>query len=480
MLIRKCLVKKGGKKALDTYDNNIKRIFDQIDMEANPYIGKPEGTKGYIGKSLKKAFGLIPYVFRSLSSDVKTIVDNYLNHTQEFTNAIDEVDQSQTFDKIVEDFMDHIEFLMSDMTPPIFAGMFAQQSIKKMFKGDDVDSDITALNMNLDGNPTSEMGVLLFKIAGMDEFKATLSRDEFIQSVAHRKYSGIMMKMIDDYVSLYGARGFKEIDVASKRVSEDMGILYEKIVQVNTSANQIQMVETKREEAYQRLLILAKEKGKEEQYIKAAAKFKGTFGYREYPKYLMVKAFGILHELCLDIGNSWVKEKRLDEAYHIFDLCISDIAKAQNNQSYDLREVRSNHLIGYRKVSHIEDWPLVIDSRGKIHKPELDINESDIVGASIAPPGKVVGKAKVLHSPYEKPLEPGEILIVKATEPSWTPIFTNAAGVVMEIGGPLQHGGIIAREYGIPCVSGLVGIMDIIKDGDMVEVDGNNGLVRLL
>ncbi len=72
------------------------------------------------------------------------------------------------------------------------------------------------------------------------------------------------------------------------------------------------------------------------------------------------------------------------------------------------------------------------------------------------------------------------ILITKATEPSWTPIFTNAAGVIMEIGGPLQHGGIIAREYGIPCVSGLSGIMDIINDGDLVEVDGTNGVVRIL
>ena len=72
-------------------------------------------------------------------------------------------------------------------------------------------------------------------------------------------------------------------------------------------------------------------------------------------------------------------------------------------------------------------------------------------------PGVVRGAAKVLTTPYEKPLLAGEILVTRATEPSWTPIFINAAGVVMEIGGPLQHGAIIAREYGIPCVSGLEG-----------------------
>ncbi len=50
----------------------------------------------------------------------------------------------------------------------------------------------------------------------------------------------------------------------------------------------------------------------------------------------------------------------------------------------------------------------------------------------------------------------------------------------MELGGPLQHGGIIAREYGIPCVSGLIGITGEIKDGDLIEVDGTNGIVRFV
>ena len=109
----------------------------------------------------------------------------------------------------------------------------------------------------------------------------------------------------------------------------------------------------------------------------------------------------------------------------------------------------------------------------------MEIKDGDIIGQAIAP-GKVRGRAKVLHSPYEKPLNPGEILIVTATEPSWTPIFINAAGVVMEVGGPLQHGSIISREYGIPCVSGLMGIMDIIKDGDLIEVDGSNGVIRII
>ena len=67
-----------------------------------------------------------------------------------------------------------------------------------------------------------------------------------------------------------------------------------------------------------------------------------------------------------------------------------------------------------------------------------------------------------------------------ATEPAWTPVFVNASGVVLEVGGGLQHGAIIAREYGIPCVSGLPGVTDMIKDGDLLEVDGTNGIVKIV
>jgi len=92
----------------------------------------------------------------------------------------------------------------------------------------------------------------------------------------------------------------------------------------------------------------------------------------------------------------------------------------------------------------------------------------------------VRGIANVLNTPYEKPLKRGEILVTRATEPAWTPLFMNAAGVVLEVGGALQHGAVVAREYGLPCVSGINGATRSIPDGALVEVDGSNGIVRLL
>ena len=101
------------------------------------------------------------------------------------------------------------------------------------------------------------------------------------------------------------------------------------------------------------------------------------------------------------------------------------------------------------------------------------------MGQAISP-GKVEGRIRVLSNPTEKPLEPGDILVAKATDPGWTPLFVNAAAIILEVGGPLQHGALVAREYGKPCVSGILSATDKLHDGEIVSVDGDSGVVTVI
>jgi pyruvate,water dikinase len=94
--------------------------------------------------------------------------------------------------------------------------------------------------------------------------------------------------------------------------------------------------------------------------------------------------------------------------------------------------------------------------------------------------GIVRGRVKILRTPDEKKFEKGEILVARATDPGWTPLFVNAAGVILEVGGLLQHGALVAREYGLPCVAGIERATSLWKDGTLVEVDGSSGIVRLI
>ncbi|MBI2391771.1 MAG: phosphoenolpyruvate synthase [Deltaproteobacteria bacterium] len=97
-----------------------------------------------------------------------------------------------------------------------------------------------------------------------------------------------------------------------------------------------------------------------------------------------------------------------------------------------------------------------------------------------AAPGVVRGPARVLGSPTEAArLKPGEILVTRTTDVGWTPLFLAAAGVVTELGGPLSHAAIVARELGVPCVVNANGATMRIRDGDVVRLDGHRGVVEI-
>jgi pyruvate,water dikinase len=100
------------------------------------------------------------------------------------------------------------------------------------------------------------------------------------------------------------------------------------------------------------------------------------------------------------------------------------------------------------------------------------------IGAS---PGRIAAPASVLHGPEDfDRMRPGTRLVAKITTPAWTPLFALAAGVVTDVGGPLSHSSIVAREYHIPAVLGTGVATARVQMGQRIEVDGDAGTVRLL
>jgi pyruvate,water dikinase len=95
-------------------------------------------------------------------------------------------------------------------------------------------------------------------------------------------------------------------------------------------------------------------------------------------------------------------------------------------------------------------------------------------------PGIVEGVVHVVFDPHQAQLAPGEILVCPGTDPAWTPLFLSAGGLVMEVGGLMTHGSVVAREYGIPAVVGVHQATTRLRSGQRVRVDGSNGLVILL
>ena len=96
-------------------------------------------------------------------------------------------------------------------------------------------------------------------------------------------------------------------------------------------------------------------------------------------------------------------------------------------------------------------------------------------------PGIVTGPARViLQADADARLLPGEILVAPYTDPGWTPYFLAAAGIVVDVGGLLSHGSVVAREYGLPAVVNVGAGTRLIRTGDLVRVDGTRGCVSVL
>src|SRR5262249_36390037 len=94
--------------------------------------------------------------------------------------------------------------------------------------------------------------------------------------------------------------------------------------------------------------------------------------------------------------------------------------------------------------------------------------------------GVAEGPALVLTEPAAATAAGGYILVCPSTDPAWVPLFVNARGLVMELGGTLSHGAIVAREFGLPAVARLPGVQQRIKTGQRVRVDGGLGTVSVL
>jgi pyruvate,water dikinase len=95
-------------------------------------------------------------------------------------------------------------------------------------------------------------------------------------------------------------------------------------------------------------------------------------------------------------------------------------------------------------------------------------------------PGVVEGVAHVIRDPQHETLAPDEILVAEFTDPGWTPLFINASGLILEVGGALTHGAVVARDYSIPAIVGVREATILLQTGQRVRVDGNPGLVEML
>lgn len=149
---------------------------------------------------------------------------------------------------------------------------------------------------------------------------------------------------------------------------------------------------------------------------------------------------------------------------------------AERTAQRDYLQARVPPFVFVAPMSDPSTWPLRTEARAQ----SLAVVGAELPGLGVSP-GVRRGRARVLMDPSDpSALGPGDVMVAPITDPAWTPLFLAAEAVVVNVGAQQSHAAIVAREIGIPAVVSVTNATTLICDGDLIEVDGDRGIVRLL
>ena len=327
-----------------------------------------------------------------------------------------------------------------------------------------------------------EMGLAMYRLTRLLPASAFSDPCALAERIARREVPEDFLAGWDDFLQRFGCRGPLEMDLANPKYGDDTQLLLRQLATVALGdADPVATHAARRharEAAYAELSAELPPR-KRRKLARIHRTIEAFENVREMPKHHFALANMVIRRRLLQSARRWVDQGRLDRAGDVFEMTLDDFDQAESDDSLDLRAVVARRGDFYRDVkSRVRHFPHLIDSRGRILKPVREYQPGELRGVAVSP-GIVRGPANVLDSPLDKTLRPGDVLVAHTTDPGWTPLFINAAAVLLEVGGELQHGALLAREYGKPCVAGIVGLMERLEDGQMVEVDGDQGVVRI-
>ena len=341
------------------------------------------------------------------------------------------------------------------------------------------------LSRGSQGNVIVEMNLALQRLSTMLDAEQWRDLPALEQRLAQRQLPTEFLQQWDSFLSRFGWRGADEMDIATPRYLDQPMLALRQMAALRAGpdgdlASALTAHGAARVHAQAHL---ESSRGPLRRFLlRRILRWIDLFaGARDTPKHINVLANYLVRARALRLGAELQHSGRLDRTEHVFDLRFDDLNRAAEDPTLDLRVLREKRLKFLRQLqARPRQFPPVIDSRGRILRAPARSGDPGVLSAMPVSAGIARGPVKRMLQADEGEILPGEILLAYTTDPGWTPLFVNAAAIVLEVGGVLQHGAVIAREFGKPCVVGIVGLLDQFADGEWVEVDGSAGTVTRL
>jgi pyruvate,water dikinase len=353
------------------------------------------------------------------------------------------------------------------------------------------------LTQSVPHNVTSAMGLALLDVA--DVIRSRPDVVAFLQHVEDEGFLDEMAKLaggreardaVRAFLDKYGMRCVGEIDITKPRWSERpitlVPVILGNIKNFAPGAADRRFEQgrqeawKKKQELLERLRALPDGERKAEEVKRMIDRVRTFTGYREYPKYSMVRRYFVYKHALLDEAERLVQQGMLCEKEDIFFLTFQefhDVVRT-NLVDHELIRRRKDAFSSYQALTS----PRVLTSEGEVVAGAYrrdDLPTGALVGLPVSA-GTVEGRARVILDMAEADVEPGDILVTAHTDPSWSPLFVAITGLVTEVGGLMTHGAVIAREYGLPAVVGVEHATRLIPDRQRIRVNGTDGYLEIL
>jgi phosphohistidine swiveling domain-containing protein len=349
------------------------------------------------------------------------------------------------------------------------------------------------LTIGLKGMSSSQLGVEMWKLAekarkSSQVSELILSRKGDVQEKLGQFPEGItFLEEMKRSMESIGDRCSQELELSVPRWEENPHFVLSMVANYLSSdvrpAKTMDEQKQIRREATERILEkLSRNPFERLIFEKVLEKSQQFIVVRENLKTTWVKGISAMRILYLAISEKLMENGVLEEKDDIFHLKMTEVSDivAGNIQKEigDLIEERKREK---EICEHLDVPETIVGKPLSTGELKYTIEPKGRLEGTGCSQGVFTGKARVILDPNRCPdLKEGEILIAPVTDPGWAPLFVIAGGLVMELGGTLSHGVIIAREYGIPAVVGVKDATKIIKTGQLITVDGNKGIVYIV
>jgi rifampicin phosphotransferase len=402
------------------------------------------------------------------------------------------IERLAALEQIIFDWMPRT---FPSMVPVFVTGLVSHNLAGRLLHGLATHDELQTVLRGLPHNPTTEMDIALWKLAQLIQADPTntgyLEETQLEQQVQDYKIGSmpaLLQQQLGEFLDKYGHRGVAEIDIGVPRWSEDPTYIlsvianYLKLQDPNMAPDvQFQRGAQEAEAMVAELTRRASHKGRMRGML-VGFLFKRTrtlAGLREMPKFSIIYILASIREQLWYVGKKLELAGRLETAGDIFFITFPETHAALLGT--DMRASVSERHLKYEQELKRHHIPRILLSDGTepgTTKAIAQTKEGSLAGTP-ASAGVITGKARVILDPINAHLEPGEILVAPSTDPGWTPLFLTAGGLVMEMGGSISHGAVVAREYGIPAVVGVLDATKRITTGQHITVDGSNGIVTI-